>query len=495
MKAGGIRRNGAPSSDQATMTTHFIRHGDLLTLLEIIEDPIYLTEPEIVSKNFQLDAAAISPVGPPCVPGYEGTSGEGSVPHYLPGENPSIDELTRFYGIPREATLGGAETMYPEFRRTDQGRVRPARQVHAELRRARPACAGRSSLARRLLTRSTRGRRLRVMRTVVAATAFAVLVGMPGAIRARPQSASPAGKPGPKAWTLPRTPWGDPDFRGVFSNGDAYTTPLERPDRFAGRRLEDIQGQELADVRRAQLEAVIDALPGGRVRGPDAWWVQNLNVANSRQPWLVVDPPDGKIPALTADGAAARRRAACAAASSAGRSTARRTSACSTAASSRSVPGSMIPVMYGNVYQIVQSPGFVVITYEIIHEARVIPLDGRPHVGAGHPRAHGRRARPLGRRHARRRDDELHRRRGVPRRQRRDAAASPSASRGRRRTGSRGPRRSTIPATWTAPWTIAMPLTRGSAARCWRSSATRATTACATSSAPRGPKTGNRGPA
>ena len=53
-------------------------------------------------------------------------------------------------------------------------------------------------------------------------------------------------------------------------------------------------------------------------------------------------------------------------------------------------------------------PGYVAITYEIIHEARVIPLDGRPHVGASDPRAHGRRARPLGRRHARRRDDELH---------------------------------------------------------------------------------------
>ncbi len=50
---------------------------------------------------------------------------------------------------------------------------------------------------------------------------------------------------------------------------------------------------------------------------------------------------------------------------------------------SRSVPGSMIPVMYGNDYQILQAPGIVVITYEIIHEARLIPLDGRPHVGPG----------------------------------------------------------------------------------------------------------------
>ncbi len=125
IKAGSIRRNGAPSSDEATMTTHFLRHGDLLTVLEIIEDPIYLTEPEIVSKNFQLDSNAQSPVGPPCVAGYEGV-GEGKVPHYLPGTNPSIDELTKFYGIPREATLGGAETMYPEFRKKIKDKfVRP----------------------------------------------------------------------------------------------------------------------------------------------------------------------------------------------------------------------------------------------------------------------------------------------------------------------------------------------------------------------------------
>ena len=117
MKAGSIRRNGAPSSDQATMTTHFLRHGDLLTVLVIVEDPIYLTEPEIVSKSFQLDTAPVSPVGPACVAGYEGSSGEGVVPHYLPGTNPSIDELTNLYHIPRDAVLGGAETMYPEFRK------------------------------------------------------------------------------------------------------------------------------------------------------------------------------------------------------------------------------------------------------------------------------------------------------------------------------------------------------------------------------------------
>jgi hypothetical protein len=124
MRAGVIRRNGVPSSDQATMTTYFYRNADLLTILAVIDDPVYLTEPFIVSRNFQLDVAPIRPIGPPCVPGYEGQSG--SVPHYLPGTNPSVDELTKFYGIPRDAILGGAATMYPEYRKTIRDRfVRP----------------------------------------------------------------------------------------------------------------------------------------------------------------------------------------------------------------------------------------------------------------------------------------------------------------------------------------------------------------------------------
>jgi hypothetical protein len=126
MRAGVIRRNGVPNSDQAEMTMYFFRNADLLTLLVVVEDPIYLTEPYMVSKNFQLDTAPIRPIGPPCVPGYEGQSGEGRVPHYLPDANPFIDELTTRYHIPREAILGGPETMSPDFRRRMQdGFVRP----------------------------------------------------------------------------------------------------------------------------------------------------------------------------------------------------------------------------------------------------------------------------------------------------------------------------------------------------------------------------------
>ncbi len=111
MKAGAMRRNGAPSSDEETMTMRFIRHGDLITVLAVIEDPIYLSEPYLISKSFRLnpDAAPMSPVGPPCIPTYEGTA-EGAVPHIMPGENPSIDELTKLYHIPREGGAWAART-------------------------------------------------------------------------------------------------------------------------------------------------------------------------------------------------------------------------------------------------------------------------------------------------------------------------------------------------------------------------------------------------
>jgi hypothetical protein len=126
MKAGFIRKNGPPSSDQATMTSRFYRHGDILTVLVVIEDPIYLAEPEVVSKSFQLDAAPMSPVGPPCVSGFEGRKAQQGVPHYAPEKNPFVDELTKLFRIPREAVLGNPETMYPEYRKKNKNSyVRP----------------------------------------------------------------------------------------------------------------------------------------------------------------------------------------------------------------------------------------------------------------------------------------------------------------------------------------------------------------------------------
>lgn len=115
MKTGYIRRNGAAMSDQAKMTTTFLRHGDMLTLALWVEDPVYLTEPYILTRTYVEAPTLLDSAGPPCIPGDEGVE-EGRVPHYLPGKNPFIDEMTKIYGIPREAALGGAETMYPAYR-------------------------------------------------------------------------------------------------------------------------------------------------------------------------------------------------------------------------------------------------------------------------------------------------------------------------------------------------------------------------------------------
>ncbi len=182
-------------------------------------------------------------------------------------------------------------------------------------------------------------------------------------------------------WKPPRTPWGDPDLQGVYANDNEYATPLERPEQFAGKTLADVTDTDMARVRATALDQMVAALVGGRVRGPDEWWIQNLDLTKRSQPWLILDPPDGHIPPLTPD---ARKRPPFARGSFVG-------GPFNSAADfslldrciSRSVPGSMIPVMYGNVYDIVQAPGLVVIRYEIVHEARVIPLGERHQLGGG----------------------------------------------------------------------------------------------------------------
>lgn len=117
MKAGFIRKSGPPSSDQATMTSRFYRHGDILTILSVIDDPVYLTEPHVITKSFQLSVAPISPIGPPCISTFEGRQTGESVPHYLPEKNPFVDEMTKRFRVPREAALGYTETLYPEYRK------------------------------------------------------------------------------------------------------------------------------------------------------------------------------------------------------------------------------------------------------------------------------------------------------------------------------------------------------------------------------------------
>lgn len=121
VKAGYLRRNGTPSSDALTMTMFFARHDDVLTITAFIEDPINLTVPYVLSRDFQLQDLSIPPTPEPCVPGVELDRPLGDVVHYLPGKNPFVDEMTTMYGIPREAVMGGEVTLYPEYRE----KVRP----------------------------------------------------------------------------------------------------------------------------------------------------------------------------------------------------------------------------------------------------------------------------------------------------------------------------------------------------------------------------------
>ena len=143
LKTGWIRRNGLAMSDQATLTEHFIRHGDFMTHVTILRDPAYLTELLVKSEDFavNLHASNASWV-------YHCRSAEeitnrlaGEVPNYLPGENPFMQEFPRRYGIPPNAALGGAETMYPEYRSNmkksgvpvSQNRILPIPAVPAEI--------------------------------------------------------------------------------------------------------------------------------------------------------------------------------------------------------------------------------------------------------------------------------------------------------------------------------------------------------------------------
>jgi hypothetical protein len=179
----------------------------------------------------------------------------------------------------------------------------------------------------------------------------------------------------------PRTPWGDPDLQGTYTNTYENGTPFERPEQFAGRKLEDITGEELKAMKRAIQQRTIQSFQGP-IHAPDHWWQDNLYLERGSHAWLVVDPPDGRIPALTPE--AQKRNAA--------RAAARKASGRGPADSwedrslydrciTRGYPGSMMPAIYGNQFEIVQAPGLVAIRYEMIHETRVIPLDGRPRLG------------------------------------------------------------------------------------------------------------------
>ena len=114
LKIGWIRRNGVPRSDKAVLTEHWIRHENHLTLVSMVNDPVYLTETFVRTTDFVLTPdQVIAPY--PCESVVEVDRPLGVVPNHLPGANTFLNEFPEKYHLPVAATRGGAETMYPEY--------------------------------------------------------------------------------------------------------------------------------------------------------------------------------------------------------------------------------------------------------------------------------------------------------------------------------------------------------------------------------------------
>jgi hypothetical protein len=193
------------------------------------------------------------------------------------------------------------------------------------------------------------------------------------------------------AQSIARTPWGDPDLQGTW---DFTTiTALERPAQFAGREfLTDSEAAALEKQINEQRYKTEETSPGSLGGVPRAesdpgiynlawWWGPNgRKLVRTRRSSLVVDPPDGRIPMSTPQAQAISRA----------RDEARelRRAPTDLPLAERCIMGfnsgpPMVPGPYNNLMQIFQSPGYVVIVNEMVHDARVVPVDGRPHVGDG----------------------------------------------------------------------------------------------------------------
>ena len=124
LKEGWLRRNGVPRSWNAAVTEHFTRHGNILTWHVYVDDPAYLEEPFFRNRDYIYNPTGR--MGPyPCESVIETVFPEGYFPHYLPGQNPFLIEYARNHGIPYDATLGGAASMYPEYQKVIEALPRP----------------------------------------------------------------------------------------------------------------------------------------------------------------------------------------------------------------------------------------------------------------------------------------------------------------------------------------------------------------------------------
>ena len=182
-----------------------------------------------------------------------------------------------------------------------------------------------------------------------------------------------ANTPPRTSWKVPRTPWGDPDLQGIWNN--STTTPLERPAALAGREF--LTPQEAAERDELANRTADDPPAAGDPGTYNAFWFDRGKSLPRTS--LIVDPPDGRLPPYTLD---AQKRLA-------GRLENRRRQGPEPADGpedrnlaerciTRGAP--KLPGGYNNNFQIVQTPRYVAILQEMIHEVRIIPLDKRPHV-------------------------------------------------------------------------------------------------------------------
>src|SRR5438093_860798 len=224
---------------------------------------------------------------------------------------------------------------------------------------------------------------------IVTIIAIVVLTALP----AFAQTPKPA--PAAKAWTAPKTPWGDPDLQGTWTSDDCIGTPMNRPANFGDRLYyteEELAQRESTLARQAQNDKQEFVDGNARVTtGPPGHWGERAR-RPCKQTSLVIDPPNGRTPDVLPE--ARTRRIPEGAGNNNPMPASWEDFSYYIRCITRGVTGSIFPVIYGNGQQIVQAPGFVTILQEMVHEARVIPLDGRPHSGSnmrsymGDPRGH-----------------------------------------------------------------------------------------------------------
>jgi hypothetical protein len=185
-----------------------------------------------------------------------------------------------------------------------------------------------------------------------------------------------SGSPREEGSTGPRTPWGDPDIQGQWNSQTA--TPLERPASgpLAGR--EQISEEEAETFEQSERESFDQAPRAGDPGTYNAFWRDEGKSLTRTS--LIIDPPDGRVPPLTSE-AETRLAAERAERSKRGPADSYTDLSLWTRCVSRGWNG--IGSWYSSNYQIFQSPGYVVVYQELIHEPRIIPLDGRPHLPQG----------------------------------------------------------------------------------------------------------------